>query len=286
MIEQLQKDGFVILENLADWKILPFVQKQVEKAISLSTIKQGNSFMGGRTVRFGRLIQSIPASHSMIQDSTVLHYARSILQEYAPTIQLHFTGVMHLTEGELAQALHRDITPFVNPSPPIVLAAMWALSDFTKANGATVLAPGSHLWDESRAPKKSELHVAEMKMGSCLLYLGNLIHGAGECKRGTRTGMNVQYAVSWLRQEENQYLAVSRSYANYLDDDLLRLMGYDLAARHWGYVDQEHPLDYFRRREIVGNLAPTEYGFKGRVSQMRVAVGPKCGVDYYEASEE
>ena len=48
-----------------------------------------------------------------------------------------------------------------------------------------------------------------MPCGSVVLYLGGCVHGGGanESDR-VRTGVNIDYALGWLRQEENQYLSV------------------------------------------------------------------------------
>ena len=49
--------------------------------------------------------------------------------------------------GETAQPIHADdqLIPIPKPHPPTVCNTMWALTDFTDANGATRLVPGSHL---------------------------------------------------------------------------------------------------------------------------------------------
>jgi len=66
---------------------------------------------------------------------------------------------------------------------------------------------------------------------------------------GVRYGLNVTYAVSWLRQEENQYLSCPFEIARTLPDDLLRLMGYQRGAYALGYVDDlRDPLDVLRGR--------------------------------------
>ena len=53
--------------------------------------------------------------------------------------------------GEIAQPIHADdqLIPLPKPHPPTVCNSMWALTDFTEANGATRLVPGSHLADHS-----------------------------------------------------------------------------------------------------------------------------------------
>ena len=53
--------------------------------------------------------------------------------------------------GESAQPIHADdqLIPLPKPHPPTVCNSMWALTDFTEANGATRLVPGTHLLDHS-----------------------------------------------------------------------------------------------------------------------------------------
>lgn len=93
------------------------------------------------------------------------------------------------------------------------------MTDFTEANGATRVIPGSQEWPV------------------------DLAHSAD----ATRTGLNLTYCASWLRQEENQYLSCPLEVAQELDDDLLKLMGYQLGAYALGYVDDvRSPLDAIR----------------------------------------
>ena len=64
-----------------------------------------------------------------------------------------------------------------------------------------------------------------------------------------RRGLNITYNVSWLRQEENQYLAVPHDVARSLPEPLLRLMGYARGAYALGYVgDLRDPLDVLLER--------------------------------------
>ena len=87
-----------------------------------------------------------------------------------------------------------------------------------------------------------------MTKGSVLFYTGSIYHGGG-ANRSTnvRTGINITYNVSWLRQEENQYLSVPLEIARTLPVDLLRLMGYRLGAYALGYVDDTRdPIEVVR----------------------------------------
>src|SRR5882672_11807977 len=110
--------------------------------------------------------------------------------------------------------------------------------------------------------QSADTEPAEMPAGSVLFYTGALYHGAGANRsRDVRCGLNVTYSVSWLRQEENQYLSVPAEIARTLPDDLLRLMGYRRGAYALGYVDDlRDPLEVLKpgaSKEGFGDLAAT-----------------------------
>jgi ectoine hydroxylase-related dioxygenase (phytanoyl-CoA dioxygenase family) len=104
-------------------------------------------------------------------------------------------------------------------------------------NGATRVVPDSHrttgmpFTDDDAEP-------ATMPPGSVVIYLGSTVHAGGANTSDTdRTGINVDYSLGWLRQEENQYLSVPREVAAGLPEPVQRLMGYSLGAYALGYVD-------------------------------------------------
>ena len=94
-------------------------------------------------------------------------------------------------------------------------------------------------------PTVDETIAAEMPKGSVLLYLGSLYHGGGPNRSATaRRGVNVGYTLSWLRQEENQYLACPPDVARELPEALVKLAGYQRGAYALGYYgDLRDPLE-------------------------------------------
>jgi hypothetical protein len=69
-----------------------------------------------------------------------------------------------------------------------------------------------------------------------------LWHGGGENRSDApRLGVNVLYAEGWLRQDENQYHAVSRKLAATLPPPLQCLLGYGVYGEYLGYLDGRHP---------------------------------------------
>jgi len=274
IINALNVDGYVIVENVLSAHKLDELRTQLEPKInSRLPDTTGNPFMGTNTVRFGRLPYRYPETHEIIQHPLTKQVLDGTLLKLSPRYKLSFTGIMHLMEGQKAQNLHSDNVPFWNPSPSILVATMWAVNDFTRENGATVFVPGSHRWDSERVPKDDEIQVAEMPAGSVLFYVGNLIHGAGQCSKGFRTGLSLQYAVSWLAGDEIQLasnedeLRIARTFG----DDLLRLMGYDTVSRNWGTVDDLHPLNALRNDSVNRTLAEPGFEFEnGVVRKLRL----------------
>jgi len=271
--QQIRDDGYAIVKNVLNEAHLACLNAEIQPYLDATEPDLIDDFMGSKTKRFGRLLYRLPMARYLALEPTVLAVTDELLLPYSPKYRIHFTGVMHVMGGQTAQRLHSDLTPFPNPAPTIVLAAMWAATDFTKDNGATILAPGSHKWKEGREPTPDELIAAEMPAGSVLLYAGNIIHGAGTSLGGIRTGVNVQYAVGWMRQEENQYLAVPLEMAKTFPEPLQRLMGYELTARHWGYVDQIHPFNFLNGNMENGGLDPEELLSLSEVKPLHVTEG-------------
>jgi ectoine hydroxylase-related dioxygenase (phytanoyl-CoA dioxygenase family) len=99
-----------------------------------------------------------------------------------------------------------------------------------------------------------------MPAGSLVFYTGSLYHGAGANRSDqVRYGLNLTYALGWLRQEENQYLSVPPEIARTLPDPLLRLIGYARGAYALGYVDDTRdPLDALHGRRGTSRLGELE----------------------------
>ena len=88
---------------------------------------------------------------------------------------------------------------------------MWALTDFTEANGATRIVPGSHREESPTYGGDYASVPAEMAKGSVLIWDGALWHGGGaNVTDARRTGIAMNYCAGFIRQQENQQLGAGR----------------------------------------------------------------------------
>jgi ectoine hydroxylase-related dioxygenase (phytanoyl-CoA dioxygenase family) len=248
--EVLQRDAALIIDDLASAEQIDAITAEMAPFIE-ETPPGSDDFSGRNTKRTGALIARAPSSHALIQHPTILGVTEQLLHR-AQSFQLHLTQVISIGPESPGQSIHRDqwaFDFFEFPSDyDVQCNTIWALTDFTEANGATRLMPGSQHLPDSFEHTVDETVPAEMTKGSCLLYTGKVYHGGGaNTSDETRMGLNITYDVGWLRQEENQYLSVPREVAAGLPDELLRLMGYRIGAYALGYIDDvRDPIEAIR----------------------------------------
>ncbi len=239
----IERDGYAILGGVLEAARLARLSDELTPHIDAAA-PAGTAFLGSRTRRVVNLLPRSGAVQQLAIHPAVLAITDRVLLPYCARYQLGYTGVMHLEPGEGAQHLHRDgrCYPIANPGPPLILATMWALTDFAADNGATRVVPGSHRWDDARQPKPDEVICTEMPAGSVLLYTSGVLHGGGANQsRSARTGIALHYALGWLRQVENHYLTCPPERARRLPETLQRLIGYDYGGPFLGLVDGGDP---------------------------------------------
>ena len=123
------------------------------------------------------------------------------------------------------------------------------------------MVPGSHLAEDPRAFTAADTVPAEMPRGSVVLYTGRTVHGGGaNTSDQWRTGVNVDYVLGWLRQEENQYLSVPIDVVRQLPKRVQQLMGYEMGAYALGYVDDvRDPMRLLDFAHRVRRHAPSSF---------------------------
>tara|TARA_B100001142_G_scaffold296282_1_gene317899 strand:- start:6442 stop:7317 length:876 start_codon:yes stop_codon:yes gene_type:complete len=258
LITELDANGCVIVEgHISDTRMR---RLHTELQPYLDNAPLGKTDFAGRTSRRRNgLLTKSETCRELAIDPLVLAVCDGVLGPNCVNYRLHVTMLVELMPGEVRQEIHRDgeIYPVRHPAPPMTLAAFWAYTDFTKENGATLVAPGSHRWPQERQPEDHELVQAVMPQGSMLLYTSSVWHGnAANHSDAVRTGMGLHYSLGWLRQEENQVLSSPPEVARNFPERLQRLIGYDFGGPYLGFVEQGNPIGLLRDDD--GDFARTE----------------------------
>lgn len=262
-VAALFRDGAVILEGAVSREACGRVSEQMAPYVDGAL--HGDGFLGRQTQRASAVVSRSPASWELIRHPLLLDICEGVLGRqilHAPTeddlkaflspgnkrfpFQLSLSQVITIGPGNRWQPLHRDGWGFLidlQQRLEMEISTIWALDDFTSENGATRVVPGSHRWPNSRKPSGHDAQQAVMTAGSVVVYLGNTWHSGGENRSdGRRAGLNVDYNLSLLRQEENQYLACPPSIAASLPEDLQELIGYSMPGTSFGYFGEyQHP---------------------------------------------
>jgi hypothetical protein len=203
---RLAEKGYAILERLLsdeEADELAAALQPLQEAVSFGK----NDFSGFRTRRAFNLFAKTRALDTALLNEHVLALARSAL---GPSIQVSIASTMEIFPGETSQTLHQDDAYFrlQRPHPALVLNTMWALTGFTEANGAAGLAPGSNRYAHAVSAGEPSI-AAEMPKGSVLLWDGALWHAGGaNLSDQVRFGVSLNFCRGWIRQQENQYLAI------------------------------------------------------------------------------
>jgi ectoine hydroxylase-related dioxygenase (phytanoyl-CoA dioxygenase family) len=241
-VEAIRRDGYTIVENA----IAPDLVDALNTALArlerdLGAVPAGNGFEGHRTVRiYNLLAHGAPFAEIPIH-AHVLPIVEGVLDEGCLISSLSSIAI---DPGESAQPIHADdqVIPLEKPHAPIVCNSMWALTDFTEANGATRLVPGSHKRPNPQYGGAYETIPAEMAKGSVLLWDGALWHGGGANRTDTRrTGIAMNYCAGFIRQQENQQLGLDPTLVKGFPPRLQELIGYGVYRGLIGHIDKSSP---------------------------------------------
>lgn len=274
LAQLLRDDGAAIVEDVLDAAALEKLKSEIMPYVE-ATEPGRDDFTGRKTTRTGALVARSAACRDLVMHDLILGGANVFLKPFCERVQLHLTQLIRIQPGQVKQPLHRDRLAwggFLQDSIEPQFNTIWAVTDFTQENGATQVVPGSNKWEAGREAKPDEIQYAEMKAGSVLVYSGSVIHSGGANQADhDRMGLNITYALGWLRQEENQYLSCPPHIAKDFDPALRDLLGYCMGSYALGYYTP--PNGPGESPEVV----PPEFLFSGKVTDW------SDGDDLYES---
>ncbi len=244
----LMRDGGVIVANQVQGDLIDKINTELLTPFNNQGDKFQNNFNGYKTLRLSGILGLSRTSADLIAHPRVMEIADAILQPNCVNYRIGSCTAIKIHPGEGSQELHRDddLYPIRIPGVEFQISAMWALDDFTEENGATRVVPGSHNLQEISSVKENNVVQAVMAKGSVLYYLGSTIHGGGaNPSRLPRSGLINTYSLGWLRQEENQYLTISREIADSYPEHIRRLMGYQSHGKYLGVYPDDPDGNWF-----------------------------------------
>ncbi|KAI8650544.1 hypothetical protein NCS57_01388500 [Fusarium keratoplasticum] len=270
-IRAIEQNGCVIIKDFADSESLNEAQREVQPYLDASKAAAGSTvgaLNGGtaictrligrsRTVRerfFSDSLYQDIAEHFIGLETTCWYGSEPSVTKSHPLLSISIT--MDSQPGTSAQKLHRDDKNHharhekaekYSKGRDMLLGLFVPACDTIKANGATRVVPGSHLWGDDKpdfGPNGDTGVVdAELKRGEAFVMLGSLYHGAGEYSlpTGSRT-VHIMFMCSGVhRQEEIPFLSYPieevKTYSQLVRDRL----GWKQSEPNLGWVDLKSP---------------------------------------------
>lgn len=257
VVAVVERDGGVIVEGLFSGELLEALQRDVESALNTTPFGVDPDFAGTLTQRSGAMFARSDHMAEVATHPTYVGIANALLRKpitvfagehpvpITPGVQVGLTQAIRIAPGQGAQVLHRDDAVWLwrhnGDGREARVQIMVAISDFTAENGGTRVIPGSHRWDDERAPKLEESVSTEMTAGSALFWVGSVYHGGGQnTSSEPRTGLTMSLDLSFLRQEENHYLSIPLERVKSFPPDVQQLLGWAGGGEHFlGWVERD-----------------------------------------------
>ena len=270
IVGALDEAGAVVIEGLLGPDLLRRFNAELDPLLANARPDHDRAFVnptiawffGERTRHItGIACKSSVFAAEILTHSILMGACDAVLAPNCARYQLNLAHVLDRGPGCEAQILHRDELVWVHmprPHPELQVASMVALVDFTAANGATLIVPGSHRWEPGRQATPDVIIPAEMPAGSAVIYLGSTIHAGGANVTGGewRRGLHLSYVLGWLRTEENHYLSTTPGKVCALPQAAQELLGYaahdaiDSGGGYLGAVDLRDPMELLALGEL------------------------------------
>jgi ectoine hydroxylase-related dioxygenase (phytanoyl-CoA dioxygenase family) len=151
--DALHEVGAVVVCGLASPDRIKAVEQELApfyEATPVAPEEGPDAFYAGDTKRVGNLLSKSETATRMAIDEGIQHVVDMTLLPFCENYQLHVCSSLNIGPGARAQILHREDAWDENvrswggeyhhegPKRSLIVATMWALTDFTEQNGATL----------------------------------------------------------------------------------------------------------------------------------------------------
>lgn len=276
IVAAMLREGYCVVTGLADAATTAKLREEMDSAGYIFSGTRG-SWSGEDTKRNAAVVLGKSkvaqrlATHELtmqIVDKVLSPYAKRFKLGVATRI-VKVPGKSDKTYQAPRQVLHRDDYQFAASDwpymdgfrPEFLVGVMWAANEFTAANGATNVVPGSHKWPPSPTdgkrpseggggggagigsmggglPEGTQIVPGAMPEGSALFYLGSTLHGAGQHDGSAppRDGLIFIYYLGWLNNLINFHFGIPNEIQKEMPPELQDLLGHASDG-----TDYDHP---------------------------------------------
>ncbi|RFU32323.1 hypothetical protein B7463_g4024, partial [Scytalidium lignicola] len=244
-IDHVLEHGYVILPEIYSSSLVSnaldeLARIEAQESAGPASRAGRNAFEGFKTGRIYALTDK-----SRVFDEFPIHPIVAALNDYflQPKYLINTFHTVVINPGEKPQGIHTDdgLIQIPRPKPLLGCGTMIALDPFTATNGATMLIPGSHLWDDDHVATREQMIPVVMPAGSMVYFLNTVWHSGGaNTTAKPRRSLIIQYCQPWVRPYENMTIAQSWNDLDKLPKKLLSLLGFS-THDFMGHVDGRSP---------------------------------------------
>ena len=247
VVTSVSEQGFAIVPELLDEVTVSRMCDRLAPIFDAIASRKSKEF-GQQTIHTHNLLAKTRAVDELLLNDTLLNLIEAIL---GPDFQVSGVAAMRPGPGDCRQHMHQDDGhyPIPRPHPPLIVNTLIALDPFTVENGGTEVVPGSHKFTH-KVEQDHPTVTLEMPAGGLLLWDGALWHrgGGNNTQNQYRRSVNINFNLAWLKQRENQFIAVPPEIVLNMPEKLQRLIGYKLTNFGLGTVDYRNPIEIVRER--------------------------------------
>tara|TARA_B110000208_G_scaffold42986_1_gene56837 strand:- start:138 stop:761 length:624 start_codon:yes stop_codon:yes gene_type:complete len=153
-LNQIREVGYCVIEAALQADVINAVKHALLPWFGRQRMGR-NNFEGEQTERVYALLDKDPVFALIVEHEAVLAIVNKLLE---PTYLLSANLAINIHPTETPQPFHADHASVPNCPRNALngVSTIWAMDDFTQANGATQVVPGSHLW-RTQKPIKDEM---------------------------------------------------------------------------------------------------------------------------------
>lgn len=143
--DALRHQGWCLLPDMVTKEEIAALGRELDPIFTATPFCEGD-FYGARTKRFGSLLKRSDRVADLIMHPMILALVQEMLGKWCDTLQLNLAQAIEIHPGAHAQFPHRDQDMWqgVKGEVEYLVNVMWPLTPFTRANGATLIYPGTH----------------------------------------------------------------------------------------------------------------------------------------------